>query len=116
MSHVFRPFFADSDQLLLGSHVLSALEVGRMRMHADDYFEIANWMVETFERLDTAVLLRLRREGPTALRGVAENALNARGEVDWISDRRARVKAEAAWRQLRQRCSLAVRTTPSKKS
>lgn len=109
MSQVFRPFFADSDQLLLGSHVLSALEIGRMRMHADDYFEIASWMVDAFDRLDVGVLLRLRREGPTALRLVVENALNERGEVDWVEDRRARVKAEAAWRQLRQR--LAMRPT-----
>jgi hypothetical protein len=100
MGTVFRPFFADSDQLLLGGHVLSALEIGRMRMHAEDYFEISNWMVDVFDRLPLEVLLRLRREGPTPLRHIVENALHERGEVDWVADRRTRIRAEAEWRNL----------------
>jgi hypothetical protein len=103
MGNVFKPFFADSDQLLLGGHVLSALELGRARMRAADYFEVSAWMVDVFDRLDLGVLLRLRREGPTPLRLIAENVLNDRGEVDWTADRAARIKAECVWRNLRQR-------------
>jgi hypothetical protein len=108
MGNVFKPFFADSDQLLLGGHVLSALEIGKARMRASDYFEVSAWMVDVFDRLDVGVLMRLRREGPTPLRLIAENVLNDRGEVDWVSDRAARIKAECIWRSLRQR--LAART------
>jgi hypothetical protein len=103
MSLLFRPFFADSDQLLLGGHVLAALEHGQMRMDANDYLEIAAWMSDVLDRLDTGVLLRLRKEGPGAVRALAENALNDRGEVDWVPSRIDRVKADAIWRALRQR-------------
>jgi hypothetical protein len=41
MALVFRPYFADSDQLLLGGHVLYALEAGKMHMHPADYTEIS---------------------------------------------------------------------------
>ncbi len=95
-----KPFFADRDDLLLGGHLLSALEVGRLQMHAADYLEIAGWVGEVFERMDTSVLLRLRHEGPDALQVAAENALHARGEVDWTSNRLVRVKAEVTWRAL----------------
>jgi hypothetical protein len=74
-----------------------------MRMDAEDYFEIAAWMVGVFDQLDLPVLLRLREQGPSALRIVAENALNERGEVDWVVDRATRVRAESTWRALRQR-------------
>jgi hypothetical protein len=109
MGNVFKPFFADSDQLLLAGHVLSSLELGRVRMHAADYFEVSCWMVDLFDRLDVSVLLRLRREGPTPLRLIAENVLNDRGEVDWVPDRTGRIKAECVWRQLRQRMMSASR-------
>jgi hypothetical protein len=108
MSLLFRPYFADSDQLLLGGHVLAALELGRMRMDAHDYLEIAAWMGDVIDRLDTPMLLRLRKEGPASVRVMAENALNDRGEVDWLPSRLGRVKAEAEWRALRRR--LAERT------
>ncbi len=98
-----KPFFADRDDLLLGGHLLYALEVGRLRMHAADYLEISGWVAEVFERMDTGVLLRLRHEGPEALQLAAENALHERGEVDWTANRLARVKAEVAWRALGSR-------------
>lgn len=103
MSLLFRPFFADSDQLLLGGHVLAALELGRMRMDAHDYLEIASWMADVIDRLDTGMLLRLRKQGPSSVRVMAENALNDRGEVDWLPSRLERVKAEVVWRSLRER-------------
>jgi hypothetical protein len=78
-----RPFFAESDALLLGCHVLLALETGRMRMHAADYQEIAAWLTDMVAGMATPVVMRLRNEGPPALRDVAENALCARGEPEW---------------------------------
>jgi hypothetical protein len=106
----FKPFFANRDDLLLGGHLLSALEVGRLAMHAADYAEIAGWVADLFERMDTGVLLRLRQEGPDALRVAAENALHERGEVDWTADRLARVRSELAWRVLCARMSGRTRT------
>ena len=41
-----KPFFADRDDLLLGGHLLYALEVGRLRMHAADYLEISGWVAQ----------------------------------------------------------------------
>lgn len=103
MGTPFNPFFAGSDQVLLGGHLLAALEVGRMPMHAADYREISTWMAEVFDDIDLDVLVRLQREGPSALRPIAENALCARGEPDWVVDAQARRCAERAWCGLRRR-------------
>ena len=100
-----RPFFAGSDDLLLGGHVLFALEAGRIRMHAGDYVEISTRLADMVDDLDTAVILRLRREGPPALRDMAENALHARGEPDWTSSISTRSHAESIWRDLHDRLS-----------
>ena len=73
----------DLDDLLIGSHILSALEVGRFRMHPSDYFEIAGWVSGILHRLPTAALRQLRREAPRVLAEMAENALGDRGESLW---------------------------------
>jgi hypothetical protein len=105
MSSLHKPFFADADQLLLSGHLLMAMEVGRMRMDAADYFEIATWTAEVVERLESEALLRLRKNGLHALHVVAENALNDRGEIDWAGDQKIRSKADKVWRQLSKRLS-----------
>ncbi|MET0209457.1 MAG: hypothetical protein ABW220_10475, partial [Burkholderiaceae bacterium] len=85
-----RPFFAASDDLLLGGHLLLALENARMPMHAMDYAGVSVWVGEVLSDLDTAVVLRLRTEGPIAVRELAENALFERGEPDWAANAAAR--------------------------
>jgi len=101
------PFFAGSDDLLLGGHVLFALETGRMQMHAADYEELSTWLADIVGEMDTPVVLRLRREGPPALQDVAENALHARGEPEWTSSISTRSHAESIWRDLHDRLSEA---------
>jgi hypothetical protein len=98
-----RPFFAGSDDLLLGGHVLLALETGRMRMHAADYEEISTWLADMVDDMETAIVLRLRREGPPALQDLAENALHARGEPEWTSSICTRSHAASIWRDLHGR-------------
>jgi hypothetical protein len=44
-------------------------------------------MRDQLETLPAPVLFRLRDEGPSALRAVAENALYDRGELAWAEDR-----------------------------
>jgi hypothetical protein len=103
MSRTHHPYAADSAELLLGSDMLLALEDGRMGMRAVDYHSIASFATDILDTLDTASVVRLRQEGPSALRAVAENALHGRGIVDWSSDRTAHVRAVAVWCGLRNR-------------
>ena len=98
-----RPFFAGSDDLLLGGHVLLALETGRIGMHAADYAEISTWLADMVGDMETPVVLRLRREGPPALQDVAENALHTRGEPEWTSSIATRSHAAFIWRDLHDR-------------
>jgi len=100
-----RPFFAGSDDLLLGGHVLLALETGRMRMHAADSAEVSAWLADMVDDMETSVVLRLRRERPPALQGMAENALHTRGEPEWTSSISTRSHAAAIWRDLHNRLS-----------
>ena len=85
MNPAFRPFSAGSDELLLSGHLLSALEVGRLGMHAEDYRAIAARASMLLDGFETAVLLRMRREGPRALREMAENVLHERGAFEWTT-------------------------------
>ena len=75
MSSADRPFFAGIDQVLLGSHVLLALESGRLPMHAGDYRKIAADVAELFVQMDIATLHRIRAQGPFSLRSIAENVV-----------------------------------------
>jgi hypothetical protein len=103
MSRVFWPFFANADHLLRGGHVLLELELGRLPMDAADYRTIAIWASDILDHLDTRVLLRLRREGPSALKLVAENALSDRGEPAWATDEKTHEDVRRAWDSLLQR-------------
>lgn len=93
MDSRLKPFYAGSDELHLASLVLRALEIGRLRMDADDYRAVSREAGELLDEYDTAVLMRLRREGPTALREIAENLLDNRGAFDSIAHDPARERA-----------------------
>ena len=104
-----RPFFAHSDELLLSAHMLAALEVGKISMHARDYEVIASRTVDIVDMLSSTVVVRLRQEGPESLRVVAENVLHDRGEVNWAPDRAALDAAKATWSGLCERLGAAIR-------
>ena len=76
------PLHARFDELHLASLVLRALETGRLRMDAEDYQAISIQAAALLDECDTGVLLRVRREGPKALREIAENLLDDRGAFD----------------------------------
>lgn len=97
------PYVADNDELLLGSHLLLALEQGGLDMHAVDFYSIAATAAKAMNELTTQQVVRLRDAGPSSIRALAENALHGRGIVDWMSDRESHVRAAAAWSSLRQR-------------
>ena len=78
-----RPFFAHSDELLFGSHLLAALDVGALDMHAKAYTSIACRVVELISMLRSSVVARLRDEGPRAIRPLAEKVLHLRGDPAW---------------------------------
>ena len=100
MDSAFRPFSAGSDELLLNGRLLSALEFGQLRMDAQDYLDIAARASMLLDECQTAVLLRLRREGPRALRDIAENALYERGMFDWTTHDPDRSHARLVWEAL----------------
>lgn len=85
MKPAYWPCSANSDELLLSGHILAALENGRLRMNASDYLSIAQRAMELLDDFDTGVLLRMRRDGPIALRAMAENLLCDRGTFDCAS-------------------------------
>ncbi len=94
------PFFTGPDDVMLAGQVLHAFETGYLMMHAADYMELSAWMTDTVHHTSTPALLRLRIEGPAALRAIAENSLYIRGEHDWASDLAAARHAESVWRAL----------------
>lgn len=82
MKPAYWPCSANSDELLLSGHILAALEIGRLQMNAADYMAIASRASELLDHFETSVLLRMRRDGPIALREMAENLLGDRGAFD----------------------------------
>jgi hypothetical protein len=101
-----RQLFSDLDQLLIGGGVLAAFERGHLRMDANDYLDIARWMIETLDRLDTTQLCDVRRAGPAATRCLAENCLCACGDRIWIADRLGLARARSGWQELLKRLAL----------
>jgi len=72
-------------------------------MHSVDFQAIAATASRAMDLLATADVARIRDEGPSTLRALAENTLHARGIVDWMTDRQDHVSALATWRALRAR-------------
>ena len=66
--------------MLMASHILQALELGGMPMHADGYLELAIWSTQELRRLDLHALQHLRHTVPPSLRGIVDNLLHERGE------------------------------------
>ena len=96
----YRPFFTEPDDLMLAGRVLLALETGRLQMHAAEYMELSSWMTDTVRHSSTPAVLRIRSEGPPALRSIAENALYVRGAHDWALDLPDTRHAEFVWHAL----------------
>jgi len=67
-----------SDQMLMASHILQALEFGGMPMHAAGYRELAVWVTDELRTLDTPTLLALRQMAPASLQSIADNLLHER--------------------------------------
>ena len=103
MSSSSYPVLGIADQLLFAGHVLRALESGQMRMNAGDHLEISDWASRELERLDTAVLQRLRRRVAPALQCIVENLLHARHEAIWCADDMTHRTAQSVWQGLNAR-------------
>ena len=69
-----------SDQMLMASHILQALEQGGMPMHAADYHELAVWTTKELRALGTPTLLALRQMAPPSLLSIIDNLLHERQE------------------------------------
>ena len=67
-------------------------------MHSVDFQAIAATASRAMALLPTSDVARIRDEGPSTLRALAENTLHARGIVDWMTDRKGHVSAVAIWR------------------
>ncbi|MEP7297500.1 MAG: hypothetical protein ABI702_15045 [Burkholderiales bacterium] len=77
-----RPHHASYDELQLAGLVLRAMEAGSLRMDAADYLAVALQAGELLDQYETDFLLMFRRQGPKALREIAENLLDMRGAFD----------------------------------
>jgi len=103
MGPTFKPFSAGSDELLLSGWLLSALEFGQLRMNAQDYLDIAARARLLLDECAVATLLRLRRDGPRALREIVENALFERRVFDRPTHDPERLRAVEVYDALVQR-------------
>jgi hypothetical protein len=82
MDPSFKPFSTDSDELLVSGWLLSAFEFGQLRMSAGDYLDIAARARLLLSGCCVATLLRMRRDGPRALREIVESVLFERRVFD----------------------------------
>lgn len=78
MGSSFKTFSAGSDELLLSGWLLSALEFGQLPMNAEDYRDIACRARVLLDGCTSDTLVRMRRDGPRALRDIVENLLDER--------------------------------------
>ena len=62
----------------MASHILHALELGGMPMHAAGYLELAGWATDELRTLDFVALLSLRDGAPQVLHDIVENVLYER--------------------------------------
>lgn len=108
MSQPFNARVAEWDQVLLGGHLLAAVEAGRIRMDAEGYLDIASWMEAILERSDVETVLHLGRTGPSQVRTLAENVLSDRGVKQWAFDRLGGSKARTECAELLQRVGRAA--------
>jgi hypothetical protein len=109
MSLPFKPCTTEWDQLLLGGHLLALSELGRIRMDAEGYRDIAVWMDGLLKRIPVEDVRKLTRTGPRQLRVLAENVLGDRGERRWSADWLGGHRAQAMCETLLDRINLRSR-------
>jgi hypothetical protein len=95
-----RPAPLSSDQLLMASHILRALEYGGMPMHAAGYLELASWVTQELRALDLDSLIALSHEAPEGLRLIVDNVLHERQSFDAPLGGIEALVAHCAWRSL----------------
>ena len=96
-----------SDQMLMASHILQALEFGGMPMHAAGYLELSTWACAELRGLDVDTLAALSIEAPPALRQLVANVLHERGGVGGPLAGVEGLIAHCAWRVLLRRLAPA---------
>jgi len=96
---------AQTDQLLLCHHVLTAMEMGRLPLHAADYQAYVIFAAEQLRRYSTGALVHARRTLPLALQCLAENILHDRRVGRWRETPNGSDDelARATWLALRRR-------------
>jgi hypothetical protein len=82
MGAPFKSLLPESDELLLSGWLLSAFEFGHLRMNAGDYLDVAVRAKGLLDECAVSTLLRMRRDGPRALRDIVETSLLERGVFD----------------------------------
>jgi hypothetical protein len=75
-----------AEQMLAADDILSALENGAMTLHPAGYQEIAAWVHDAFDSMDSPSLRTLRDAAPPALQGIVENVLHERRVISWAAD------------------------------
>jgi hypothetical protein len=75
-----------AEQMLMAEGILDALANGKMPMHPAGYRELAGWIRDSFESIETAALRLLRDASPPELQGIAENVLHERRVLTWPCD------------------------------
>jgi hypothetical protein len=102
----FKSLLPESDELLLSGWLLSAFEFGHLRMNAGDYLDVAVRARAILDECPVATLLRMRRDGPRALRDIIEAALIERGVFDRPTHDPGRVQAMRTCEALLLKLSL----------
>jgi hypothetical protein len=103
MQRTSNPFLI-AEQMLIAEGILDALANGHMAMHAPGYRDLARWVRDSFEAIETRALRRLRDAAPPELQGIAENVLHERRVIAWPCDDLVVLSALAESSALLRRC------------
>ena len=93
-----------ADQMVMADRILAAFASGAMPMHAAGYRELAAWVTESFQNMESGALRGLREVAPPELREIVENVLQERSVISWAHDDLVGLGALAACLDLMRRC------------
>lgn len=72
--------------MLMADAILTAFASGAMPMHPAGYRELAGWVRDSFESMDSEALRTLRDAAPPELSEIVENVLHERSVISWAAE------------------------------
>ena len=90
--------------MLMAEGILRAFGRRAIPMDPARYQELARWVRQSFQSIESGALRGLRDVAPPELRRIAENVLHDRQVIAWPRDDVTGLSAYAEWVALLRRC------------